>query len=310
MATFAAIVFVLGMLQTTPTPTPPLKVVCTTGMLGDMVRGIVGEHAEVTTLMGPGVDPHLYKATVADVRTLSGADAIVANGLMLEGRMQELFPKLRLKGTLVIEAGAGVPTSKLLTPEGSHGHPDPHIWMDPGLWAEAARFVAKELGARDPSHATEYERNAAALEKKWLASDALIAGALASVPPTRRVLVTAHDAFSYFGRRYSVTVAGIQGVSTESESGLEDIRRLVDMLVTRKVPAVFVETSVGDKSVRALVEGAAARGHPVTIGGSLYSDAMGEADSFAGSYTGMIQTNAATIVKALGGDAKGLVPAP
>lgn len=283
---------------------PPMRIVCTTGVVGDMVRGIVGDRASVTTLMGPGVDPHLYKATASDVRSLASADAVVANGLMLEGRMQEIFPKLRDRGALVIEVGAGVTPAKLIVPDGMHGHPDPHIWMDPTLWAEAARHVARELAARATEHAQEFARRASEMEARWLAADARIASALASVPTERRVLVTAHDAFSYFGRRYSVAVAGIQGVSTESESGIEDIRKLVDLLVARKVPAVFVETTVADKSVRALIEGAAARGHAVSVGGSLYSDAMGEVGTFAGTYTGMIESNATTIVKALGGDAR------
>lgn len=287
----------------------PLDIVCTTGMVGDMVRGIVGDHGQVTTLMGEGVDPHLYKATVSDVRALAKADVVVASGLMLEGRMKDIFPKLRKKGATVIEVGDGIAHTDLLTPEGSHGHPDPHVWMDPALWARGAAHVAKALGARDSAHAAEYEANAKALAAKWAEADAKIAAAIASVEPSRRVLVTAHDAFSYFGRHYSVHVTGIQGVSTESESGLADIRRIIDLLVERGVPAVFVETSVSDKNVRALVEGSMARGHAVTIGGSLFSDAMGKPGTFEGTYVGMITTNAATMVKALGGTPPAAEPA-
>lgn len=287
-------------------PEHPLNIVATTGMLGDMVRGIVGDSAQVTTLMGEGVDPHLYKVTVSDVRALAAADVVVANGLMLEGRMSDVFGKLRHRGVVVIEAGAELDPTVLLHPDGAHGHPDPHIWMDPSIWSQCALHVARVLGETDPVHSVEYANNAKAMVERWKAADARIAAALATVPPERRVLVTAHDAFAYFGRRYSVEVMGIQGISTESESGLADIRRLIDLLVQRDVPAVFVETSVSDKNVLALVEGGAARGRTIKVGGSLFSDAMGKAGTFEGTYAGMVQTNAATIVMGLGGDASGL----
>lgn len=279
-----------------------LRIVATTGMIGDMVRGIVADKADLETLMGEGVDPHLYKATVSDVRALGKADVVVSNGLMLEGRMSDIFPKLSQRGALVIEVGSALDDGVLLHPEGAHGHPDPHIWMDPTLWAKCARYVAKKLAERDPANATTYRVNAERMCTEWAAADARIARAIGTVEANRRVLVTAHDAFSYFGRKYSVTVMGIQGVSTESESGLADIRRLVDILVERKIPAVFVETSVSEKNVRALIEGAQARGHALTIGGSLYSDAMGKAGTKEGTYIGMIEANASTIVRALGGD--------
>ena len=300
MATLVLAMQVLACLLAMPTG-EPLKIVCTTGMVGDMVREIVGDKGQVTTLMGEGVDPHLYKATVSDVRALSSADIVVANGLMLEGRMQEIFPKLRERGVTVIEVGAGIPEEALLRPDGSGGHPDPHIWMDPTLWSKGAAHVAKQIGERDPASADSYKSSAKSLAESWAKADTKIAQAIETVPAPMRVLVTAHDAFSYFGRHYGVLVTGIQGVSTESESGLADIRRIIDLLVERKVPAVFVETSVSDKNVRALVEGSLARGHEVVIGGSLFSDAMGKPGTYEGTYVGMITTNAATIVKTLGG---------
>ncbi|MSR69429.1 MAG: manganese transporter [Phycisphaerales bacterium] len=287
-----------------------LQIVATTGMIGDMVQRIVGDRADVTTLMGEGVDPHLYKVTVSDVRALADADVVIANGLMLEGRMGDVFAKLRRRGRLVIEAGASLTQTQLLHSDGSHGHPDPHIWMDPTIWSQCAAHVADELSVRDPANASLYRANVAALGREWIDADRAIAQAIASVEPKRRVLVTAHDAFAYFGRRYGVEVTGIQGISTESESGLDDIRRLIDLLVTRNVPAVFVETSVSDKNVLALVEGARARDHTIIIGGSLYSDAMGEAGTPQGTYTGMIKKNAHTIVAALGGDAHRLTTSP
>ncbi|MSQ90941.1 MAG: manganese transporter [Phycisphaerales bacterium] len=312
MATFAragvwliaagAVVAALGM----QAGAPQLQVVATTGMIGDMVKRIVGDRAQVTTLMGEGVDPHLYKVTVSDVRALAAADVVIANGLMLEGRMGDVFAKLRRRGRLVIEAGANLSDAQRLHSEGSHGHPDPHIWMDPTIWSQCALHVAAELARRDPVNAAAYRANGQALTVEWAAADQAIALAIATVAPKRRVLVTAHDAFAYFGRHYGVDVMGIQGISTESESGLADIRRLIDLLVDRQVPAVFVETSVSDKNVLALVEGAGARDREIRIGGSLYSDAMGEAGTPEGTYTGMIKRNAHTIVQALGGDATSL----
>ncbi len=286
-----------------------LKLVATTGMIADMVQRIVGDRAEVTALMGEGVDPHLYKVTVSDVRALAAADVIVSNGLMLEGRMGDVFAKLRRRGRLVIEAGAGVPQAQRLHSEGSHGHPDPHIWMDPSTWSQCARHVADELATRDPANAHHYQANVEDLVRAWHRADQAIASAIATVDSKRRVLVTAHDAFAYFGRHYAVEVLAIQGISTESESGLADIRTLIDLLVARSVPAVFVETSVSDKNVLALVEGARARDHALIIGGSLYSDAMGAAGTREGTYTGMILKNAQTIVAALGGDVSPLVHA-
>ncbi len=283
-----------------------LNIVATTGMIGDMCKRIVGDLADVKTLMGEGVDPHLYKATVSDVRALAGCDAVVANGLMLEGRMGEVFARIRARGRLVIDAGASLHEAQRLSAEGAGAHPDPHIWMDPAIWAQCARHVAKKLAASDPVNGSAYMANAETLVTEWTAADAAIQRAIATIRPAHRVLVTAHDAFAYFGRHYGVEVLAIQGISTESESGLADIRRLVDVLVSRDVPAVFVESSVSQKNVLALVEGARARGHEVVIGGSLYSDAMGAAGTSEGTYTGMITKNAQTIVQALGGNASSL----
>ncbi|MSR44240.1 MAG: manganese transporter [Phycisphaerales bacterium] len=284
----------------------PLRIVATTGMIGDMASRIVGDRAHIKTLMGEGVDPHLYKVTVSDVRALADADVVIANGLMLEGRMGDVFARLRRRGSLVIEAGATLTDAQRLHAEGSHGHPDPHIWMDPSIWSQCAIHVAEQLGVRDPANAGLYRANARALALEWRSADRAIAQAIATVRTERRVLVTAHDAFAYFGRHYGVEVMGIQGISTESESGLADIRRLIDLLVARNVPAVFVETSVSEKNVLALVEGARARDHAIIIGGSLYSDAMGEQGTPQGTYTGMITANAKSIVHALGGDVAGL----
>jgi manganese/zinc/iron transport system substrate-binding protein len=183
------------------------------------------------------------------------------------------------------------------------GHYDPHVWMDVSAWMKAVEVVARSLGEFDPAHAADYTANAEALNKRLAELDAYARKVIGSIPREQRILVTAHDAFNYFGRKYGIEVRGIQGISTESEAGLQDINRLVDLIVAKKLPAVFVETSVSDKNVRSLVEGAASKGWTVRIGGSLFSDAMGAPGTYEGTYIGMIDHNVTTIARALGGEA-------
>lgn len=274
----------------------PIQICCTTGMVAELVRHVGGGHVAVTTLMGAGVDPHLYKASPGDVRQLSGADAIFYSGLHLEGKLSDLLARLGKKKLAVAVAEQIAVDRQLKTAEGAV---DPHVWFDVSLWREAAVAVGAALGTFDPEHASQYDQNLGqyVLELSALHDEA--AAALQSVPVSRRALVTAHDAFHYFGRAYGVEVRAIQGINTESEAGVREINALVDFLVERKLPAVFVESSVSDRNVRALVEGCQARGHAVTVGGELYSDALGGADSPGGTYTGMIRHNVTTIVKAL-----------
>lgn len=286
----------------------PYKVVCTVGMITDIVRNVAGDYAEVEGIIGEGVDPHLYKPTRGDVVKLSTADVIFYNGLLLEGKMTDVLESLATSGRPVKAVTEAIlsETNYLMNKEAGSEHTDPHVWMDVGGWLQAVPVVAETLAKYDPARAAEYRANAAAYMKQLEELDAYARAVLASIPQERRVLVTAHDAFNYLGRAYGIEVRGIQGVSTESEAGVRDLEQLVDFIVERKIPAVFVETSVADKNVRALIEGTRARGHEVRIGGSLFSDAMGSPGSYEGTYIGMIDHNVTTIANALGGKAEGL----
>ncbi|NNG03624.1 MAG: zinc ABC transporter solute-binding protein, partial [Inquilinus sp.] len=263
---------------------------------------IVGDRGAVHSLMGQGVDPHLYRPPRSDIARLAGADILFYNGLKLEPQMEESLDRLAAAGRPVIAVGERLDPALLLSPVEFAGHSDPHLWMDVALWRRATEAARDALIAFDPAGAETYAANAAAYLEKLTALDRFADRALASVPPSARVLVTAHDAFNYFGRAYGFEVIGIQGISTESEAGLRRIEELVDLLVERRIAAVFVETSVSDRNVRALIAGAAARGHRMSIGGALYSDAMGAPGTYEGTYIGMIDHNVTTIAAALGGE--------
>ncbi len=279
----------------------PYTIVATVGMLADPARQVAGDRARVHSMIGTGVDPHLFKPTRNDVRALLDADLVLYAGLMLEGRMGDTLREVGRRKP-VIAIAEQVESSRVLA-DGDNGHPDPHLWMDVGLWMEAVRAIEAALAVYDPAHRETYRANAARYLAELEALDTYARQTLASIPEHRRVLITAHDAFHYFGNAYGLDVRGIQGLSTESEAGLDDIRRLVQLLVDRDIGAVFVESSVPDKNVRALIEGAGARGHAVRVGGELFSDAMGAADTYEGTYIGMLDHNITTIARALGGDA-------
>lgn len=273
------------------------KIVATTGMIADAARRISG--AEVTALMGAGVDPHSYRQTRSDIASLVRADLVLWHGLRLEAQLVEFMADVARRVTVVPVAEA-IAKDKLLAWAGYADHHDPHVWMDPILWLDAVAAVEVALIALEPGRAEELRANAAIYRDEITALDTYARDVLAAVPPEARLLVTAHDAFSYFGRAYGFEVQGIQGISTESEAGLARIGELVDVLVARKVRAVFVESSVPDRAMRALVEGAAAQGHSVVIGGELFSDAMGVDGTYEGTYPGMIDHNVTVIARALG----------
>lgn len=278
------------------------RIVATTGMVADLVRQVAGERVEVEQIMGAGVDPHLYKPTRDDVQAILSADAVFYSGLMLEGKMGDTLVKVG-RSRPVFAVTELIDESKLHESEGAEGHPDPHVWMDVAAWSECVGAVSKAMAEVLPERATEFEENAARHREELLALDAYAREAIATVPEASRVLITSHDAFKYFGRAYGIEVLGVQGISTESEAGLRRINELVALLVERKVPAVFVESSVSPKNIQALVDGAAANGHEVKIGGELFSDAMGQAGTYEGTYVGMLDHNATTVARALGGTA-------
>jgi manganese/zinc/iron transport system substrate-binding protein len=269
-------------------------------MVGDIVAQVAGEHGNVHTLIGSGIDPHLYKPTRDDVATLMRADVIFYNGLLLEGKMTDVLVRLARTGKPVYAVTEIIPADYLIDVDGS-AHHDPHVWMDVSAWRQATHAVGEALAEFDPPNAAAYRANAARYMARLESLDSWVRAQIASIPRPQRLLITAHDAFGYFGRAYDIEVHGIQGLSTESEAGLQDLQRLVDLIVSRQVRAIFVETSVADKNVRALVEGARARGHSVEIGGELFSDAMGAPGTPEGTYVGMIEHNVRTIVRALGG---------
>jgi manganese/zinc/iron transport system substrate-binding protein len=278
------------------------RVVATVGMVTDLVERIAGERATVEGLMSAGIDPHLYKPTRSDVQKLMQADVVFYNGLLLEGKMTDALIRAATAGKKVHAVTELIDESSLLAPEAFEGHFDPHVWMDPTAWSKAIDVIRDRLIEHDPAGEAGYRQRADALRLELEALDAYAMEVLHGVPEQERVLVTAHDAFNYFGRRYGYEVVGIQGISTESEAGVRDIERLVDLLVDRGVRAVFVESTVSQRNIRALIDGAAARGHAVVVGGELFSDAMGEPGTYRGTYVGMIDHNASTIAAALGGD--------
>ncbi len=279
-----------------PRPGGRPQVLATTTIVADLVRAVAGDAADVACLMGPGIDPHSYKPTPADADRLARADLVVASGLHLEGRLAALLERLGGRRPVLL-VGDGLPRDRLLPV--TDGLFDPHVWFDAGLWSLCPALVAEALAGVDPDNAAGYRERAAAHAATLVALDERIRGRIAAIPPGRRVLVTAHDAFRYFGRAYGVEVVGVQGTSTESEAGLHDVNRLVELLVTRGIPAVFVETSVADRNVAALVEGARARGHEVAIGGRLYSDSLGGPGTGADTLAGALAANAEAIVAAL-----------
>jgi manganese/zinc/iron transport system substrate-binding protein len=282
-------------------PAAPPRILSTVGMVGDLVREIGGDRVRAETLLGEGVDPHTYRPTRADIARLNAADMIFYNGLLLEGQMTDVFVRIARSGKPVFAVTELLAADQLLQED--DGKDDPHVWMDVSLWARAAERVRDELIRFRPRDADMFRRNGDDLARRLSALDAYVKQVIGSVPEQRRILVTAHDAFGYFSRRYGIAVEGIQGLSTEAEAGVRRIQELVDMLVERRVPAVFVETSVNDRNVRAVIEGAAAKGHRVAVGGSLFSDAMGPPGSYEGTYVGMMDHNATVIARALGGEA-------
>ena len=279
----------------------PLNVVATTGMIADLIQNVGGSVVNVNSIMGPGVDPHSYRHTRADILTMTKADAVFYHGLNLEVQMFEFFDQLSVKRTVMAITEA-IDTSKLLAYDDYENAHDPHIWMDPVIWAETIDPLVDKLCQIVPEKSDILKANAAAYLDQLYELNSYSEEVLSSVPSESAILITAHDAFAYFGAAYDFEVTGVQGISTNSEAGLYRIRELVDLLVDRNVSAVFIESSVSDRNIRALIEGAAARGHTVSLGGELFSDAMGPVGSYEGTYIGMIDHNVTVIARALGGN--------
>ena len=274
-----------------------LNIVTTTGMIADLTQNIGGDQVKVTSLMGTGVDPHLYKATQGDLRKLMKADVIFYNGLHLEGKMQDIFEKMARKKP-VYAVTQNLPANQVIYHD---GHSDPHIWFDIKLWLLAGEHVLNTLIRHDPKNQALFKENAARYFEKLTELNQWTANQINSIPKQQRILITAHDAFGYFGHAYGLQVRGLQGVSTAAEFGLRDIKQLKDVIVANKIKAVFVESSVSPRFIQSLVKGVEAEGHSLKIGGELFSDAMGLANTPEGNYMGMVTHNVKTIVDALTG---------
>jgi manganese/zinc/iron transport system substrate-binding protein len=279
-----------------------INIVTTTGMIADAVINVGGERVQVQSLMGPGVDPHLYKASENDVQTLQRADIVFYNGLHLEAQMGEVLERMNDFGIRTVVVTDKIDRSILLAPPEFAGNYDPHVWFDVTLWMKAAEQIKEALVEVDPIHQSVYEANA----KSYLAEledlHQYVLGQADGIPADQRVLITAHDAFNYFGRAYGFEVRGLQGISTEAQAGTADVQALADFIVERQIPAVFVESSVPQRNVEAVQAAVQSRGFDVKIGGSLFSDAMGTAGTPEGTYVGMVRHNIDTIVAALIGE--------
>ena len=276
-----------------------LRVTATVGMIGDLVQNIGGDRVEVVSLMGPGVDPHLYKPSAGDVGRLEEADIIFYGGLELEGRMTDTFVRVARTGKPTIPVAEGIPEDLLREPAEFQGKYDPHIWFDVTLWMLAAQTVNTQLAALEPSSAAAFQANTDAYLGELEGLHAYVQEQTARIREGQRVLITAHDAFGYFGDRYGLEVRGLQGISTAAEVSANDIQALADFIAERRIPAVFVESSVPPATIEALQGAVRSRGFEVAIGGQLFSDAMGETGTPEGTYLGMVRHNVDTIVGAL-----------
>ena len=278
-----------------------LNLVVTTTMLADLARVIGGERCEVHGLMGPGIDPHLYQASAGDVMRMQQADVVVYNGLHLEGKMGDIFGNLDRIGIKSISVERGLDPALILAPQegGAEGAPDPHIWFDLNIWKRAAEVVTEGLSEADPDYAGLYRENLAGYLAELDEADAYVRARTEELPEDRRVLVTAHDAFQYFGQAYGFEVKGLQGISTEAEAGTADVSRLASFIVQRQIKAIFIESSVPHKTTEALQAAVKAQGFDVAIGGELYSDSLGGEGSGAESYILTVKANIDTIVDAL-----------
>ena len=275
-------------------------IITTIGMIADVIREIAGDKQEVTNLIGEGIDPHTHQPSKSEIDKIQKAGLVLYNGLFLEGKMGSILENRAKQGNPVSAVAEDLEGVKLI---GDSNHPDPHLWMDLSIWSKVAGKIGGELAAYDPENAEQYQTQREEYQKRLNDLHTYALKVFPTIPEKQRVLVTAHDAFSYLGRAYGIEVRGIQGISTESEAGTKDIDDLVTYIVDNKIPAIFIESSVPEKSVKAVIEGAAENGHTVTVGGELFSDAMGPAGTYLGTYIGMMDHNITTIVNALGGSA-------
>ena len=275
-----------------------IRATTTTTMITDLVRQIGGDQVEVTGLMGPGVDPHLYKASQGDVSALREADVVFYNGLFLEGQMEDILEKTGEQKPTV-QVTEHIPEEELLDSPQYEGQFDPHVWFDATLWRTTVDPVVEQLSELDPEGASEFEQRGEEYKRQIDELDSFVEEEISSIPEEQRVLVTAHDAFNYFGRRYGMEVRGLQGISTEAEAGSRDVQELADFLADNEIKAIFIESSVPPQTIEAVQDAARNRGWELEIGGELYSDAGGDEGTEAETYTGMFRENVEIITEAL-----------
>lgn len=279
-----------------------LNIITTTGMIADIAKNVGGGHVQVTALMGPGVDPHLYKASEGDVRRLQNANIIFYSGLHLEAQMGEVLEKLNDFGIKTVAVTDKIDRSILLANPQYPDQYDPHVWFDVTMWMKAAEQVRETLVETDPANRSDYEANATAYLAQLEELHQYVLDQAETVPAEKRIIITAHDAFNYFGRAYGFEVRGLQGISTEAQAGTADVQTLAGFIVEKRIPAIFVESSVPQRNVEAVQAAVQAQGFDVQIGGSLFSDAMGSEGTPEGTYIGMVRHNIDTIVTALKGE--------
>ncbi len=297
--TFLLIFALIGCASGTTTSNGKRNVVATTQQIGDAVQNIAGDKVNLTIILGPGQDPHTHIPREGEVQTFSEADIIIYNGLNLEAQMNRIFEQMEGQKTIV-SIGGSVPQDMLLSWEYDTTKLfDPHIWNDTALWKQGVELIRDTLIAEDPDNAVTYRTNTERYLAEIDETDQYVREQIARIPSENRVMVTAHDAFGYFGNAYDIAVVGLQGISTESEASTADVRNLTDLIVDKNIPALFIESSVNPRTIESVIEAAKARGHEVVIGGELYSDALGEPGSGADTYIGMLRHNAKTLADAL-----------
>ena len=284
----------------TDTSDERLRVVATTNVVGDLVREIGGEEVNLTTLMGPGIDPHQYNASEGDVQRMARADWVVYNGLHLEGKMTDIFAEMDRRGVpTTAVAEVAIPNSLLIRSTEFESSYDPHVWFDASLWRRAALHVGERLAELDPDHADLYTERAADYAERMDALHEEAAEEIKRIPETQRVLVTSHDAFRYLGDAYGLDVRGLQGISTATEAGTADVRALARFVEEQRIPMLFAETSVSERGIRAVQEAVRDRGFDIAISDALYGDALGNADTPTGTYEGAMRHNIDIIVQGL-----------
>lgn len=276
-----------------------LNVVATTSQVTDVLKEVGGDLIELQGLMGPGVDPHLYKASEGDVTKFFNADLIFYNGLHLEGKLEDVFEKMRHQGKKTIAVSDAIDSNTLITSESFASSYDPHFWFEINHWKKAVAYIADQLAKADEKNAAKYVANANKYIEKLEELQQYLKLKVADLPKEKRFLVTAHDAFAYLGKAYDFNVVSLQGLSTATEAGVQDVQRLANVILEHQIKAIFVESSVPERTVKALQAAVQSKGHDVTIGGTLYSDALGNPNTKEGTYIGMYQYNMDTIINAL-----------